>query len=106
MLVYLVWALLPGLYFFLITQELLRRLFKYHGKEDLREYVRLFLLCAFGLALAIISDIYFFPETTSVGSIGEQGLMVISWLQYPAFMLIMFQLSALKERLNKKSSRK
>lgn len=97
-LVYLIWGLVPLLFLFLVLQEILRRVSKKHGKEDIRNYFRQFVYVTIALALTIFCDIFIFSTYAPMIIFGEDEQAILSWLQYPIVLLGMLYFSRFLER--------
>jgi len=97
--VYFIWAILPLIFLFLVTQEYLRRVFKKHGKEDIGNYLKQFLYTVIALALAIVFDKYAFPSIADSVLPGRpQETTIISWLLYPLVIVVMLKFTTFKRK--------
>ena len=96
--VYLFWGLVPALFLFLVTQELVRRATGMHGKEDIKGYFTQFFYTGVALGFSILCDIYVFFDLAQIFMLGEEETKIISWLQYPIVLLIMLQMSRFMDK--------
>lgn len=94
-LIYVVWGILPAVFYWLAFWGLAKRAAKIHGREYSKDYLTQAYFCSFALALAIAIDKVIFPVFVSNMALGGSEEMVARWILYPFSLLILAYLQKL-----------
>jgi len=91
--VYLVWGIIPFIFISFIIVELLKRAAGQKGRSHMRDYGTQLFYTSIALALAVLSDLYFFHDVIGPFFWGQEDAAILSWMQYPFILLGMLQIS-------------
>lgn len=92
-LLYFIWALLPLCLFWLCFWAKLKDWTGTFGKEYVADYISSAWFALIALGIAILFEIYVFPQLVIMTSFNEDEAWVTSFLIYPVILLIMATIS-------------